>query len=342
MDLSFLGICSEIGVDLGTPSTLISTKSGGVLLNEPSVVAIDKATKKVLAVGSEADEMLGRTPENITAIMPVKNGVIADFETAVLMVKAFLKRASGRRPLVKPNIAAAVPGGITDVERRASAEVFMAAGARNVVLIEEPMAAALGAGMPVGAAQGSMIVNIGAGTCEAAVISLGGIVSARSLRIAGSALDSAILSYVRKEYSITIGSKMAEEIKIEIGSAQPYPDEGYYEVRGRQTATGLPKNARIAASEVRMAMSGGIGRIVDAVLDTLEETPPELAADVLSSGILLTGGGALIRGIDRIIEDATGIRTTIAENPVECVSLGSAMAFSSPAVLHRSETARRR
>lgn len=342
MDLSFLGIYKDIGIDLGTANTLIGVKGRGITLSEPSVVAVDKYTKKVLAVGNEANEMLGRTPENIIAICPVKDGVIADFENTVIMLRTFLRRAAGKSPLIKPRIAVAVPGGVTDVERRAVNEVIAAAGARSVVLIEEPMAAALGAGLPVHSAKGVMVVNIGAGTSEAAVISLGGIVAARSVRNAGAAADSAIINYIRREYSITIGAKTAEEIKQAIGSASVYADEGYFEVRGRESATGLPKNVRIAASEVRGAMGDTVGMIVDSVLDTLEDTPPELAADVLESGIIITGGGALIRNIDKVIEDATGIKTTIADNPTECVCAGVEKALSDAVVMRRSEVSRRR
>lgn len=342
MDLSFLGIYRDIGVDLGTAATLVCVKGKGITLCEPSVVAIDKYTKKVLAVGNEANEMLGRTPENITALCPVRDGVIADFETTAAMLKAYLRRAMGKKPLMKPRVAVAVPSGITDVERRAVTEVALAAGAGSVTLIEEPMAAGLGAGLPVCAAQGSMVVNIGAGTCEAAVISLGGIVSARSVRSAGAALDNSIINYIRHEYSITIGAKTAEEIKIAIGSAGPYSDEGYYEVRGRESATGLPKNVSVAASEIRSAMSETLSVIIDAVLDTLENTPPELAADVLAGGITVTGGGALIRNIDTVIEAATGIRTVIAENPMQCVCTGTEAALSNPVIIRRSEVAKRR
>lgn len=342
MDLSFLGLYKDIGVDLGTATTLICVKGRGITLCEPSVVAIDRYTKKVLAVGNEANEMLGRTPENITALCPVKDGVIADFETTAAMLKAYIRRAAGKSPLIKPRVAVAVPCGITDVERRAVTEVMLAAGARSALLIEEPMAAGLGAGLPVCAAQGTMVVNIGAGTCEAAVMSLGGIVSARSIRGAGTAVDNAIISYIRREYSITIGAKTAEEIKIEIGSASPYADEGYYEVRGRESATGLPKNVRVAASEIRAAMGEALAVIVDAVIDTLEDTPPELAADVLASGITVTGGGAMLRNIDTVIESATGIHTVIAENPAQCVCAGTGAALSNPVIIRRSEVARRR
>lgn len=342
MDLSFLGIYRDIGFDLGTATTLISIKGSGIALCEPSVVAMDKQTKKVLAVGNEADEMLGRTPENITAVCPVREGVIADFEATAAMIKAFLHRASGKLPMIKPRIAVSVPSGITDVEKRAAIEAFTAAGARSVLLIEEPMAAALGAGLPVTEPQGSMIVNIGAGTCEVAVMSLGGIVSARSIRGAGNAIDDAIASYMRRQYSITVGSKTAEEIKLEIGSAVQQTGEGFYDVRGRESATGLPKNVRVSAAEIRMPMNEIVTAIVNAVLDTLEETPPELAADVLSLGITLTGGGALIRGIDEVIESATGIRTRIAERPTECVCIGAGAALSNPVIVRRSEVAKKR
>ena len=340
--MSFLGLYRDIGVDLGTATTLICVKGKGITLCEPSVVAMDRYTKKVLAVGNEANEMLGRTPENITALCPVKDGVIADFETTAAMLKAYLRRAAGKSPLIKPRAAVAVPTGITDVEKRAVTEVMLAAGARSAMLIEEPMAAGLGAGLPVCAPQGSMVVNIGAGTCEAAVMSLGGIVSARSIRCAGAAADNAIINYIRREYSITIGAKTAEEIKVEIGSAGPYADEGYYEVRGRESATGLPKNVRVKASEIRAAMEEALTAIIDAVIDTLEDTPPELAADVLASGITVTGGGALLRNIDSVIEAATGIRTVIAENPTQCVCAGTEAALSNPVIMRRSEVSRRR
>lgn len=342
MDLSFLGIYADIGFDLGSTATRICFKGKGVVLDEPSVVAIDKQSRRVLAVGDEANEMIGRTPDNITAVCPVRDGVIADFNSTAAMIKAFLSHASGKRPLIKPRIAVGVPSGITDVERRAVIEAFIVAGARSVMLLEEPVAAALGAGLSIETAQGNMIVNIGAGTCEAAVISLGGIVSARSVRCAGDAMNNAIISYLRRQYSITVGSKTAEELKHEIGSAARQNDESVYDVRGRETATGLPKNVRVNSAEIRNAISDVITVIVNAVLDTLEETPPELAADVLSGGIVLTGGGANLKGIDEVIESATGIRTRIADRAAECVALGTEAALSKPTVLRRSEVARRR
>lgn len=342
MDLSFFGLYKDIGIDLGTAATRICVKGRGITLCEPSVVAIDKYTKKTLAVGNEANEMLGRTPENITALRPVRDGVIADFETTAAMLKEYTHKALGKNPLIKPKAAVSVPSGITDVEKRAVIEVVMSAGARSVALIEEAMAAGLGAGLAVCEPKGTMVVNIGAGTCETAVISLGGIVAARSLRSAGESIDNAIISYIRRQYAITIGAKTAEEIKIEIGSASAYADEGYFEVRGRESATGLPRNIRVGASEIRTAISDTINAIVNSVLDTLEDTPPELAADILEGGITLTGAGSLIRNIDSVIETATGIRTTIAERPEECVCIGTELALANPVVLRRSEVTRRR
>lgn len=342
MDLSFLGIYADIGFDLGTTVTRVAVKGKGIVLSEPSVVALDKETKKVIAVGDEANEMLGRTPDNIAAVCPLRDGVIADFAATAAMIKAFLYRAADKKPMIKPRVAVGVPSGITDVERRAVIEAFAAAGARSVMLIEEPVAAALGAGLPVEAPQGSMIVNIGAGTLETAVISLGGIVAARSVRCAGEAMNSAIVSYMRRQYSVTIGDKMAEELKTELGSASRQGNEGFYDVRGRETATGLPRNVRVNATEIRNAISDVVSGIVNAVLDTLEETPPELAADVLSAGIVLSGGGAYLKGIDEVIENATGIKTRIADAAENCVVTGTEMALSMPTVLRRSEVAKRR
>lgn len=342
MNLAFLGIYREIGFDLGTAMTAVATDAGNVQFNEPSVVASDTATKKLIAVGAAADDMLGRTPENITAVCPVKSGVIADFEASASMIKAFLKKASGKLPVIRPRIAVAVPGSITDVEKRAAVEAFTLAGAGNVYLIEEATASAIGAGLPVMSPQGSMIVNIGAGTSEAAVLSLGGIVSARSIRTGSAAMDSAIVSHLRHQYSVTIGDKTAEEIKKEIGSATAQSGEGSYDVRGRETATGLPKNVRVTAQEIRQAIAPAVEEIVSAVLDTLEDTPPELAADVLTSGITLTGGGALLKGIDEAIESATGIKTKLAKNPLDCAALGAFSALGEPSVLRRCEVGKGR
>jgi rod shape-determining protein MreB len=331
----------EVCIDLGTANTLVHIKGKGIVVREPSVVAIDKYTKKVLAVGNDADEMMGRTPENILAIRPVRDGVIADFEITEAMMKRLLSLALGKRgSFFKPTVTVCVPAGITDVEKRAVLQATMWAGAKSVSLLEEPMAAAIGAGVDVLKAEGSMVCDIGGGTCEAAVISLGGVVTAKSMRMAGCALDNAITQYVKKKYNLTIGDKTAEEIKIELGSAQPYADEGFYEVRGRDVVTGLPKNVKISAMEVREAISDNIASLIEEIRDTLEVTPAELTADVLENGIVLTGGGALIRGLDKVIENAIGVPVKVSENPLECVCLGAAAAMENEEILMRSPIAR--
>jgi len=342
MKLKFLELGSNVCIDLGTANTLLYIKGKGIVIREPSVVAIDKYNQKVLAVGNDADEMLGRTPENIVAIRPVRDGVIADFEVTEAMMKRLMAVALGKiGSLFKPKVTVCVPSGITNVEKRAVIQSLSLAGAKNVTLIEEPMAAALGAGIEVLTASGNMIVNIGGGTCEVAVVSLGGVVSSRSLRSAGCAFDNAILNYVKKKYSLNIGDKTAEEIKIELGSALPYADEGYYEMRGRDVITGLPKNIKISASEVREAMSDNLQSIIDEIRDTLEITPAELTADILENGITLTGGGALIRNIDKAIQSAIGVPVRIAENPLDCVVLGTGMAAENDEILMRSSIGRR-
>ena len=292
----------DVGIDLGTANTLIYVQGRGIVLREPSVVAIDKYEGKVVAVGREASEMIGRTPENIIAVRPLKDGVIADFEITQAMIRKFIKQAN-ISSIFKPRVIVCIPSGITEVERRAVEEVVMQAGAKDVVLIEEPMAAAIGAGLPVNSATGNMIVDIGGGTTEVAVISLGGIVASKSIRIAGDALNSAIINYMKKEHSINIGDKMAEEIKIAIGSAFEDNEEGFFDIRGRDVSTGLPKTAQIKESEMREAMSENLEEMLDAIKMTLEKTPPELAADIMERGIMLTGGGALIKGFDRYITD---------------------------------------
>jgi rod shape-determining protein MreB len=313
----------DIGMDLGTANTLVHMKGKGIIVREPSVVAIDKNTNKVLAVGDRANDMLGRTPGNIVAIRPMKDGVIADFDVTQSMIKAFIKKAQGSGSMFKPRVIVCIPSGITDVERRAVEEAVVAAGAKDVALIEEPMAAAIGANLPVEDPSGSMIVDIGGGTTEVAVISLGGIVTSKSIRVAGNALDTAIVNFIKKEYNLNIGDRTAEEIKITIGSAYPYNNESYYDVKGRDMISGLPTNVRISASEIREAMGECINEMVEAIKITLEKTPPELAADIMESGITLAGGGALIRGLDKLISEATGIPVYIAENPLDCVALGT-------------------
>ena len=314
-----MGIFSkDIGIDLGTANTLVYVKGKGIVVREPSVVAIDKYEGKVLAVGNAANEMIGRTPENIVAVRPMKDGVIADFDITQAMIRAFIKEADVSN-VFKPRVVVCIPSGITEVERRAVEEAVIQAGAKAVALIEEPMAAAMGAGLPVNDATGNMVVDIGGGTTEVAVISLGGIVSSRSIRIAGNALDSAIINYLKKENQINIGDKMAEDIKVAIASAYEDDEEGVYEVRGRDVATGLPKTAQIKESEIRAAISENVDEMIEAIKLTLENTPPELAADVMERGIVLTGGGALIKGLDKLITESTKIPTHVAEYPLDCV-----------------------
>ena len=314
-----MGIFSkDIGIDLGTANTLVYVKGKGIVVREPSVVAIDKYEGKVLAVGNAANEMIGRTPENIVAVRPMKDGVIADFDITQAMIRAFIKEADVSN-VFKPRVVVCIPSGITEVERRAVEEAVIQAGAKAVALIEEPMAAAMGAGLPVNDATGNMVVDIGGGTTEVAVISLGGIVSSRSIRIAGNALDSAIINYLKKENQINIG--------VAIASAYEDDEEGVYEVRGRDVATGLPKTAQIKESEIRAAISENVDEMIEAIKLTLENTPPELAADVMERGIVLTGGGALIKGLDKLITETTKIPTHVAEYPLDCVAIGTGKAL---------------
>ncbi len=322
-----MGILSkDIGIDLGTANTLIYVRGKGIVVREPSVVAIDKYEGKVLAVGDAANDMIGRTPENIVAVRPMKDGVIADFDITQAMIRFFIKEASVSN-VFKPRVVVCIPSGITEVERRAVEEAVIQAGAKAVALIEEPMAAAMGAGLPVNDATGSMVVDIGGGTTEVAVISLGGIVASKSIRIAGNALDSAIVNYLKKEHQINIGDKMAEEIKIAIASAYEDDEEAVYEVRGRDVSTGLPKTAQIKESEIRAAISENIDEMVEAIKLTFENTPPELAADIMERGIMLTGGGALIKGLDKLITEITKIPTHVAEYPLDCVVIGTGKAL---------------
>ena len=333
---------SNVCIDLGTANTLVYIKGKGIVVREPSVVAIDKYNQKVLAVGNDADEMLGRTPENIVAIRPVQDGVIADFEITEAMMKRLLHLALGKRgSLFKPKVTVCVPSGVTNVEKRAVVQSLTLAGAKSVTLIEESMAAALGAGVDVMKPLGNMIVDIGGGTCEVAVVALGGVIASRSMRVAGCALNDSIINYVKRKYNLTIGDKTAEEIKLELGSALPYEGEGCYEVRGRDVVTGLPKNVKITAGEVRDAMAANIGYIIEEIRDTLEITPAELTADILENGIIITGGGALIKNIDKAIETAIGVPVRIADEPLDCVVLGTDMASENADILMRSPIARR-
>lgn len=313
----------EIGIDLGTANTLVYLKGKGVILREPSVVAVNNHTGQVLAVGLEAKQMIGRTPGNITAIRPLKDGVIADFETTQGMLKYFIRKAVGNNPMVRPRVVICVPSGVTEVEKRAVVDSAMSAGAKEAFLIEEPMASAIGAGLPVEEPSGSMVVDIGGGTSEVAVISLGGIVVSRSLRVAGDEFDDAIIHYIKKEYNLMIGERTAESIKMEIGSAYPLKEEEAYNISGRDLVTGLPKELSISSMEIREALKEPVNSVVDSIKLTLEKTPPELAADIMERGIMLAGGGAFLKGLDKLISEETGIPVFIAEHPIDCVVLGT-------------------
>lgn len=340
---SFLRLGKDIGIDLGTANTLVHVRGKGIVVREPSVVALDREDHHVLAVGNQANEMIGRTPENITAIRPMKDGVIADFEITQAMIRSLMQKALGtKRTFSKPRVIVCVPSGITEVEKRAVEEAVMQAGAKTVLLIEEPMAAAIGAGLPVEQAVGSMVVDIGGGTTEVAIVALNGIVISKSIRLAGNAIDNAIVNFIKKQYSLTIGERTAEEIKFAIGSAMQYTGESFYDVKGRDMVTGLPKNVRVASGEIRDAMAEVIREIVDVVKTTLEETPPELAGDIMENGIILTGGGALIRNMDRLIANVTGIPVVVSENPLDCVAVGTGKALESVQVLSRSMVGRKK
>ncbi|MFE0457712.1 rod shape-determining protein [Kitasatospora sp. NPDC058965] len=321
--MSFIG--RDLAIDLGTANTLVYVRGKGIVLNEPSVVAVNTNTGGILAVGSEAKKMIGRTPGNIIAIRPLKDGVIADFEITQRMLRYFIQKIHRRRYLARPRVVVCVPSGITGVERRAVVEASHLAGARQVHIIEEPMAAAIGAGLPVHEATGNMVVDIGGGTTEVAVISLGGIVTAQSIRVAGDELDNAIVQHIKKEYSLLLGERSAEQIKMSIGSAygsETEKDE-HAEIRGRDLVSGLPKTVVISAAEVREAIDEPVNSIIDAVKTTLDQCPPELAGDVMDRGVVLTGGGALLRGLDERLRRETGMPIHIAENPLDSVVLGS-------------------
>ncbi|MDD3766097.1 MAG: rod shape-determining protein [Eubacteriales bacterium] len=325
----------DIGIDLGTANTLIHVKGKGIVVNEPSVVAINNDTNEVLAVGDGAKEMLGRTPGNIVAIRPMKNGVIADYNVTQKMIKSFISKAYPKRWFLKPRVIVCIPSGVTEVEKRAIEEAVMQAGAREAYLIEEPMAAAIGAGLPVEEPVGSMIVDIGGGTTEVAVISLGGIVTSVSLRKAGDQLDDAIIQYVKKNKNLAIGERTAEEVKMKIGSAFVLDEEEEMEIKGRDLLSGLPKIISLSSIEVREALSEPVGDILDAIKTTLEKTPPELASDIMESGIYLTGGGALLKGLDRLVSKETGMPVMIAENPLDCVAVGTGKVLNEIATLRK-------
>lgn len=314
----------DIGIDLGTSNTLVYLKGKGIILREPSVVAYDVRNDAVRAVGTEAKEMIGRTPGSIVAVRPLKHGVIADYEVTAAMLKRFIKEALKGSLISKVRVVICVPAGVTEVEARAVQGVLKQAGASDIDIIEEPMAAAVGADLPVWDAKGCMVADIGGGTTEVAVISFGDIVTAQSIRTAGDDLDEAIIGYIRRKYNLLIGERTAEQIKIEIGSALPYEGEKTVEIKGRNLLDGLPKNIVISSQEVREAMSDTIDVIVETIRTTLEKTPPELSADIIESGITLTGGSAMLRGLAELIESQTNMPVRVAENPIDCVVVGTA------------------
>lgn len=334
---NILGLFSnDIGIDLGTANTLVYVKDRGIVLREPSVVAIQAGTKRILAVGEEAKRMLGRTPGNIIAIRPMKAGVIADFEITEAMLRYFIKKIHNRRKMVRPRIIIAVPSDITEVEKRAVKDSATHAGAREVFLIEEPMAAAIGVGLPVQEPAGNMIVDIGGGTTEVALISLAGIVFSRSVRVGGDAMDECIVQYMKRVYNLMIGERTAEEIKISIGSAYPVDQETTMEVKGRDLVAGLPKTITITSAEVREALQEPVSSIIDAIKMTLERCPPELAADLVDRGMVLAGGGALLTGIDKLIAEQTGMPVHIADDPLSAVAEGTGVVLNELNFLRRS------
>jgi len=314
---------NDIGIDLGTANTLVYVKSKGIVLREPSVVALDTTSRKVLAVGDEAKRMLGRTPGNITAIRPMKDGVIADFDVTEEMLRYFIRKVSNFRFHAPPHVVIAIPSGITEVEKRAVMESATHAGARSVETIPEPMAAAIGVGLPIEEPAANMIVDIGGGTTEIAIISLSGIVFSKSIRVAGDELDGAIISYMKRAYNLLIGERTSEELKIQIGSAYPLEEELTLEVKGRDSVAGLPKTIHVTSQEIREALSDTVAAIVDAVRATLERCPPELSADLVDRGFVLAGGGALIRGIDKLLSEKTGLPVTVSEDPLSAVANGT-------------------
>ncbi|MBK8475445.1 MAG: rod shape-determining protein [Opitutaceae bacterium] len=316
-------LSNDIGIDLGTANTLVYVKGKGIVLREPSVVAIDTASRRVLAVGDEAKRMLGRTPGNITAIRPMKDGVIADFDITEAMLRYFIKKVQNNSKMIPPRVVVAIPSGITEVEKRAVKESAIHAGAREVLLLEEPMASAIGVGLPVEEPAANMIVDIGGGTTEVAIISLAGIVFSKSIRVAGDELDSAIINYMKRAYNLLIGERTAEEIKLKVGSAYPLEDEITLEVKGRDSVAGLPKTIHITSQEIREALADTVASIVEAVRNALERCPPELSADLVDRGFVLAGGGALLRGIDRLLSERTGLPVTVADDPLSAVANGT-------------------
>ncbi|MDY0235759.1 MAG: rod shape-determining protein MreB [Gudongella sp.] len=326
---------ADVGIDLGTASVLVYVKGKGIVLKEPSVVAIDNYTNKFLAVGEEARNMLGRTPGNIVAIRPLKDGVISDYSITERMLKYFIQKSLGKM-FFRPRIIICVPSGITEVEKRAVMEASNEAGAKKTYLIEEPIAAAIGAGLDITLPDGNMIVDIGGGTSDVAVISLGGIVVSKSIKTAGDEMDEAITRYIRKKYNMMIGERSAENLKIQIGCAYPFEEEIFMEIKGRNLLTGLPLNVSVSSNDMLEALYEPVNEIIEAIHWVLEKTPPELSSDVSSAGMYLTGGGALLKGLDRLIQERTGITTRVADNAVECVAIGTGKSLDSIGILEKT------
>jgi rod shape-determining protein MreB len=331
-----MGVFSnDVAIDLGTANTLVYLRGKGIVLNEPSVVAVDRTTGKVIAVGKEAKSMLGRTPDEIVAVRPLKDGVIADFEKTEDLLREFIQKALRRRTWVRPRIIICVPSGITEVEKRAVQDSAQHAGAREVLLVPEPIAAAIGVGLPVGKPSGNMIIDIGGGTTEIAVMALNSIVNQQSIRVGGDEMDEAIVQYVKKAYNLLIGEQTAEGIKIKIGSAFRLEQEEEMEIKGRDLVAGIPKTMKISSVEVREALSEPLQQIVDALMQSLEKTPPELASDIVDRGIVMTGGGSLLRGIDMLLREATNLPITVAEDPLTCVVLGTGKILDDPTLYEK-------
>ncbi len=337
-----MGFANEVGIDLGTANVLVYIKGKGIVLNEPAVVAINKDTNDILAVGEEARQMLGRTPGNIVAVRPLKDGVISDYDITERMLKHFIRKTCGAGKFFKPKIMVCVPSGVTEVEKRAVREATMQAGGKDVFLMEEPLAAAIGAGLDITKPDGTMVIDIGGGTTDIAVMSMGGIVTSQSVKIAGDRFDDAIVKYMRKEHKLYIGERTAEDLKLQIGTAFPRETNVSMECRGRDLVTGLPKVVEVSSKEIMEALDEPLSIICETIHRVLESTPPELAADISNSGIVITGGGALLYGIDKRVEQRTGITCHIAENPMDCVAIGTGKALDSLLILENAALNRRK
>ena len=336
-----MGFASEVGIDLGTANVLVYIKGKGIVLSEPSVVAINNDTDEILAVGEEARQMLGRTPANIVAVRPLRDGVVSDYDITERMLKYFIRKTCGGGRFFKPRIMVCVPSGVTEVEKRAVKEAAAQAGGKDVFLMEEPVAAAIGAGIDISKPDGVMVIDIGGGTTDIAVISLGGIVASTSVKMAGDKFDEAIIQYMRKAHKLYIGERTAEELKVQIGTAFPREEVVSMECRGRDLVTGLPKSVEVTSEEIMEALEEPLTTICEAVHNVLERTPPELSADISNSGIVITGGGALLHGIDKRIEDRTGIKVIIADDPKSCVAIGTGQALNNLDVLEKNALNRR-